>query len=108
MTERELRTARNVAAGIVGSLALSVLILGAMFGPEAMAAGAPLRTLGLEVRPCPGCPLCGMSRAFSCVARGEFTRAFEFNAGVVAAYPLALALAILSPVVLWRGRAQRS
>jgi hypothetical protein len=95
--------------GILGGCALLALILSAAYGPEAMAGGAALRALGVDPLPCPGCPLCGMSRAFACVTHGELSRALEFNRGVVLAYPAAFALALGGPAFLvrdlWKRRA---
>lgn len=108
MVDRDARTARAWAVGILGGLAILALLLSAAFGPEAMAEGAPMRLAGLEPRLCPGCPLCGMSRAFSCVTHAEFARAFEFNRGVLIAYPMFAALAVLGPAVLARDLLKRS
>ena len=101
-----MRATRAWVVGILGAMAISVLLLSALFAPEAMAQGAPVRLLGLQPHLCPGCPFCGMSRAFSCVTHAQFLRGIDFNAGVLLAYPAALALAILGPIVwvreLWK------
>lgn len=102
MGEIEVRRTRTWVVGILGGLAVLALVISAVFGPEAMAAGAPVRLIGLSPHHCPGCPLCGMSRAFSCVTHAQFARAFDFNPGVLFAYPLAAALAVLGPFVLVR------
>jgi hypothetical protein len=108
MSDNTARTSRAWIVGILGGFALLALLFSAAFGPEAMAGGAALQALGVEPRSCPGCPLCGMSRAFSCVTHGEFARALEFNRGVALAYPLAVALALCGPAFLvrdlWKGR----
>ena len=70
-----------------GTAALGVLCLSFLVSPEAIAQGEPFASLGLSRRPCPGCPLCGMSRAFASASRGEVARAVAFNPGVVALYP---------------------
>lgn len=108
MADRDARIARAWAVGILGGLALLALVLSAAFGPEAMADGAPLRLVGAEPQHCQGCPLCGMSRAFSCVTHAQFARAFEFNRGVLIAYPMFEALAVLGPAFLARDLLKRS
>jgi hypothetical protein len=100
MNERNGRTARAWILGILGILAISALAISAAFTPEALAEGAPIRLVGLEPHHCPGCPLCGMSRAFSCVTHAHFSRAVEFNAGVLLAYPAAALLACIGPLAL--------
>lgn len=105
-SETALRS-RAWIVGILGASALLALVLSAAFGPEAMASGAPLRALGIEPQTCPGCPLCGMSRAFSCVTRGEFARAVDFNRGVALAYPAAFVLALCGPASLVRDLCNR-
>lgn len=94
--------------GLLGAGALLALALSAVYAPEEMATGAPWRALGIEPRPCPGCPLCGMSRAFACVTHGELARAVEFHRGVIVAYPAAFVLALCGPATLvrdlWKGR----
>lgn len=108
MAQSDGRIARAWIVGILGGLAGLALILSAAFGPEAMAAGTPIRLLGLEPMPCVGCPLCGMSRAFACVSHAQFARGFDFNPGVLFAYPLAAGLAVLGPLVLLRELTRRS
>jgi hypothetical protein len=105
------RTANRARAWIVGMLglgALGVLALSAVFDPEAMARGAPLGLVGLEPYHCPGCPLCGMSRAFSSLSHAQLSRAIDFHAGVVVAYPLAVGLGLFGPTVLLRHLFKRS
>ena len=105
------RTARNARAWIVGLLglgALCALVLSFAFDPEAMADGAPLGLFGLGPYHCPGCPLCGMSRAFSSLSHAQLSRAVDFHAGVLVAYPLALGLGLFGPAVLIRHLSRRS
>jgi len=97
-----VKTARAWIVGTFGFLAILALVISACFTPEALAAGAPARMLGLEPYHCPGCPLCGMSRAFSSVSHAQWGRALEFNAGVLLAYPLAALLAVAGPFQLAR------
>ena len=108
MNQRDGKTARVWILGILGILSISVLLISAVFAPEALAAGAPVRLLGFEPHVCPGCPLCGMSRAFSSVTHAQWSRALQFNAGVLLAYPVAVALACFGPVVLARDLWKRS
>lgn len=79
---------------LAASGAAVVLCLSFVVPPEAMAAGEPLASLGLRPPPCPGCVLCGMSRAFACASRGEVGRALAFHPGVAVLYPAAWLLAV--------------
>ena len=88
--------------GILGILGIFLLALSLAFGPEAMAAGSPLRSIGIVPRACPGCPLCGMSRAFSAVSHLEIARAVAFNPGVLLVHPLAVSAAVAGPWLLAR------
>lgn len=92
--------ARRVAAGVLGFLvaaAWAALAVSMAYGPEAIGAGAHLVDLGLPVRACPGCELCGLSRGFAWMIRGEVGRAVALNAGVLVAWPVTLLLAVLGP-----------
>lgn len=106
MSESQVHRTRAWIVGILGGMALGVLVLSVVFAPEAMADGAPVRLLGFEPHTCPGCPLCGMSRAFSCISHAQFGRGVDFNSGVLLAYPAAVALAFLGPIIwvreLWK------
>jgi len=64
-----------------------------------MAVGAPWRLVGLTPHPCPGCAVCGMSRAFTALSHGELARAVEFNAGVLLFYPAFWAVVVLGCAV---------
>lgn len=108
MSENQVRRTRAWVVGILGGMALFALALSAFFAPEAMAQGAPVRMFGFEPHACPGCPLCGMSRAFSCLTHAQFARALDFNLGVLVAYPAAVALAVLGPLVWVRELLRRS
>src|SRR5688500_20129230 len=85
--------------GIVGVLTLAALAVSVAFPPDSVARGAPAKMLGLTPRTCAGCPLCGMSRAFSAASHLQPAVAFDFNRGVVLAYPLAPLPAIGGPPV---------
>ena len=102
LNELDLRRTRLWTAGLLAALALCLLALSAALAPDALAAGAPESWLGLAPHSCPGCPLCGMSRAFSCATRADFARAWDLNHGVVIAYPLTLFFAVAGLVVVHR------
>ncbi len=84
-------------------LAAACLAVAAAFSPQAIAAGEHLRLLGVVPAACPGCVLCGLSRAFAWAIRGEAARAFDMNPLVLVCFPLALALAV-APLWLLSGR----
>jgi hypothetical protein len=100
--EEHRGAAASWALGVVGVLTLAALAVSLAFPPDSVARGAPAKMLGLTPRTCPGCPLCGMSRAFSAVSHLQPALAFDFNRGVVLAYPLALVLAFGGPALLLR------
>jgi uncharacterized protein DUF2752 len=104
--QRSTRAARAWILGLLGLASALALTLSLVYAPEAMAAGAPARLLepwvALQPHPCPGCPLCGMSRAFSAASHLELARAVHFNRGVLLAYPVALATAVAGPWILVR------
>lgn len=79
-----------VLASLSAPLVLSAYAVAASFAfsPEAIARQEHVAFLGVKFAPCPGCVLCGMSRAFSAFAHGDVARAMELNAGVVAFFPL--------------------
>jgi hypothetical protein len=93
---RSRRTAADVAlnaivlAALGGPLATAGFAIYASFafGPEAIARQEHLAFLGVHFAPCPGCVMCGMSRAFSAFAHGDLSRAVAFNPGVVVFFPL--------------------
>lgn len=93
----------------LGLGAAAVLALSVAFTPEELGAGLLQQRLGLDARPCAGCALCGLSRAFAHTSRGELRAAFALNPAVLAAYPAALALVANLPWA-WRAawRARRS
>src|SRR5688572_9139031 len=92
MTPDQRNTALQIVAVAIAPLALAALAASRLWSVEAMADGAPVRLLGLTPQPCPGCVLCGMSRAFTAASHGDLARALEFNPLVVLAYPAAWAL----------------
>jgi hypothetical protein len=89
MTLDQRNTALRIVALALAPLALAALAASRLWSVEAIGDGAPVRLLGLTPQPCPGCVLCGMSRAFTAVSHGQFGRALEFNPLVFLAYPAA-------------------
>lgn len=112
MTPERERDRRVLKIVLVALAPLAWAALGASFvySVEAMASGAPWRALGIEPYACPGCALCGMSRAFTSASHGEFSRALGFNPLVALLYPGFWALALSGPlaaVALLRSSARR-
>lgn len=112
MTPEHERDRRVLKVVLVALAPLAWAALGASFvySVEAMASGAPWRALGIEPYACPGCALCGMSRAFTSASHGEFSRALGFNPLVALLYPGFWALALSGPlaaVALLRSAARR-
>lgn len=98
----DLRGAFAGALGILGLVALACLVVSFWWTPEAMAAGVPLQALGVEAQACPGCPLCGMSRAFSAASHLRIDEAIGFNRAILVAYPAAALVAVAAPIALAR------
>jgi predicted metal-binding membrane protein len=107
--ERDRRVLKVVLVALA-PLAWAALGASFVYSVEAMASGAPWRALGIEPYACPGCALCGMSRAFTSASHGEFSRALGFNPLVALLYPGFWALALSGPlaaVALLRSAARR-
>ena len=100
MTPERERDRRVLLIVLVALAPLAWAALGASFAysVEAVASGAPWRALGIEPYACPGCALCGMSRAFTSASHGEFARALGFNPLVALLYPAFWALALAGPL----------
>ena len=94
----DARRALVICLGVFGLAALAALTASWVWSPAEMAAGAPLALAGIPQRVCPGCPLCGMSRAFAAFSRLELDQALAFNRGVLFAYPAAALLAVAGPM----------
>ena len=105
--DRTLRLWLAWTAGLLSFAAVIPLTLSFVYAPEAMAGGAPLEAVGLEVSECPGCPLCGMSRGFAAMSHLRPAEAVQYNAGVLAAYPLTWLLALGGPLVIFRTLSRR-
>ena len=113
MSSATLR-ARVWLLGILGAIAGVVLWLSFVYSPAEIAAGAVQEAVGLEQKDCPGCALCGLSRAFSFASRGEWRDAGELNRLVFPAYGLTwlMALGGLGTIIrgLWprRGKGEQA
>jgi hypothetical protein len=94
----DARRAVAICLGICGCAALAALVASCVWSPAELAAGAPLELVGVPRRACPGCPLCGMSRAFAALSRLRVDEALAFNRGVLVAYPAAALLALAGPL----------
>lgn len=83
-----------VFAALAAPLVMSAFALFASvaYTPEAIARQDHLAPFGVRFAPCPGCVMCGMSRAFSAFAHGDVSRAVELNPAVVVFFPLFVAL----------------
>lgn len=83
-----------VFAALGAPLAMSVfaLVASVAYTPEAVARQDHLAAFGVRFAPCPGCVMCGMSRAFSAFAHGDVSRAVALNPAVVVFFPLFVAL----------------
>jgi hypothetical protein len=79
--------------------AIAVLVASFAFTPEQMASGGPLAVVGIQPAKCPGCVLCGMSRAFCAASHLQASRAIEFNPLVALLYPLTWAVSFGGPTL---------
>jgi hypothetical protein len=86
--------ARAWLLGILGAIAGVVLWLSFAFSPAEVSAGAIQGALGLERSDCPGCALCGLSRAFSLASHGEWRGAGELNKLFFLAYSFTWLMAL--------------
>ena len=87
---------------ILGGLSIAVLAISFLFSPAEVAAGTIQASLGIEVASCPGCALCGLSRAFSLASHGEWRDSMELNILFLPTYGACWALALATPVALGR------
>jgi hypothetical protein len=104
----DLRSALCWTLGLLAPLAALALLLGFTLEPEALARGAPWHLLGLQAPACPGCALCGLSRAFAAIGHGRWQEALAFHPGVVLAWPGAWLVALGGPWLLARSLAPRT
>lgn len=98
-TQARNRAVLVITLGVLGVGALALLAVSFAYTPETIVDGGPLASL--RVAPCPGCVLCGMSRAFCAASHLRLDEAFAFNPLVAVIYPLVWALAIGGPWLAW-------
>jgi len=92
--DRALNAVVGLALCLAGSFTAASLVISFVFAPVEIARGDHLAAVGLSLAPCPGCGMCGMSRAFASFSHGDFSRALEFNPGVVVVWPLFLVMTL--------------
>jgi Protein of unknown function (DUF2752) len=92
---------------VLAPFAALALVLGFVYAPEALAQGAPWSSLGLVAPHCPGCWLCGMSRAFAALGHGHLGQAVQHNPLVLAVWPMSWLVALGGAFVLVRNLTAR-
>lgn len=97
----------HIVLAALSPMALAALVASCVWSVHEMAAGAPWRLVGLTPSPCPGCAMCGMSRAFTALSHGQLVDALRFHPGVVVLYPAFCVLAVAGPVIALRWLASR-
>lgn len=98
-TQARNRAVLVITLSILAIGALALLAVSFAYTPETIVGGGPLA--GLRAAPCPGCVLCGMSRAFCAASHLRLDEAFAFNPLVAVIYPLVWALALGGPWLAW-------
>lgn len=92
---------RALVFGSLGALLIlgvgSVLIA-AVFTPAEIALGSHWSMLGVSPAPCPGCVMCGMSRAFAAAFHGDMALAYDLNPLVIVMLP---AMLIATAATAW-------
>ncbi len=94
--DRVLTAVAMAPLALLAGLGLFALGASVLVDPEGIARQEHVAWLGVRFAPCPGCAFCGMSRAFSALAHGDFALARDFNPGVVLAWPLTVVAVALS------------
>jgi len=102
VSPHDLRLALAWTLAALALFAALALALGCAFAPEAIAQGAPWRLAGIAAPSCPGCGLCGMSRAFAALGHGRVAEAVGHNTLALAAWLLAWLVALSGPLFLAR------
>mgnify|MGYP000901107591 CR=1 FL=1 len=104
--DRTVAAAGRCLLMIGGLVAAGVLGLAAVLSPADLAAGEPYAWFGVAAPVCPGCWLCGASRAFSLLLRGQLAAAGAANAVAPVLFVLDVGLALAGGVALvrWIGR----
>ncbi len=87
---------------ILGVLSVCVLALSFLYTPSEVATGAIQSALGVDAPSCPGCALCGLTRAFSLASPGEWRDAMGLNILFLPAYGGVWALALGLPFATGR------
>jgi len=101
------RAAAGALQGVVALpalMSLGVLAVAAGFTPDAIARGDHVTWARIPLGTCPGCALCGMSRALAALVHGDPLAAWHYNCGVFATGPLLVAVALVSIWGVWRIR----
>jgi len=104
---QDLRRSLGWTLAVLAPLAALALALGFVYGPEAFARGAPWTSLGLAAPQCPGCWLCGMSRAFAALEHGHVAQAVRHNPLVLVLWPMSWLVALGGALVLFRNLTAR-
>jgi len=109
LTQAEIRKLLTWLAVALGAGCLACLAISFAFSPESIAAGEPLRAVGLPVRKCSGCGLCGLSRGFALFSDGRVAAAAALNPAVLVLYPSFWIAAVGGPALaLLRTRGART
>jgi hypothetical protein len=85
---------------VVGVVAWGVLGVSFAFTSQEIAAGEIQQALGMEQEACPGCALCGLSRAFSAASHGSWQVAMDLSRLFFPAYGVTWLMAI-GGLVAW-------
>jgi hypothetical protein len=105
MPNRALTAVAMAPLALLAGCGLFALGASVLVDPEGIARQEHVAWLGVRFAPCPGCALCGMSRAFSALAHGDLAHAQDFNRGVLLAWPLTvLAVAVSLFGLSWLAR----
>ncbi len=102
MAERLMGALLKLLVAAPGAFAAACLAISVAFDPVEIARRDHLVWLGLELAECPGCALCGLSRAFSAWSHGDLSAAVGFHAGVAVIWPLFVVLFVVSAVGVYR------
>jgi hypothetical protein len=94
-TRARNRAVLRVTLSILAVGAIGVLATSLAYTPEQIVDGGPLASFDLPA--CPGCALCGMSRAFCAASHLRFEEALRLNPLVLLLYPLVWTVAVGGP-----------
>ncbi|MCE9593825.1 MAG: DUF2752 domain-containing protein [Planctomycetes bacterium] len=96
-TRARNRAVLRITLAILAIGAVVVLATSLAYTPEEIVGGGPLAHFDLRPPVCPGCVLCGMSRAFCAASHLRFDEAVRLNPLVLLLYPLVWAVAVGGP-----------